>query len=349
MDNQTINNDEISLKDIIITIKDYTTEVLKNWLIVGIITFAISIYFIYAHFTFIPKYNAETKFLVEGSSGSGGLGGLLGQFGLKGAGKFNPYKVTEVARSKVLLQKALFQKYDNDFIINHIISIYKLNEEWAKDDESLKSFKFKNNEFEKFDQKESLAFLRIYNLTIGNSDPNKNLLNFNYNDDAAIYKYNISTENEKLSLELINAVYQNLKYFFEEEIIKNQISTTIILKQKADSIQTLIKRKSYQLASFQDRTLGLEMSTPAAGKSILEKEIAALTMAYAEVMKSYEITDIGLKDTKPMFLKLDENFAPLECTGSNLIIQIIKGILIGILLSSVFLILRKIVREAMKA
>jgi hypothetical protein len=348
MDNQHVNNkDEISIKDIILTVKEYAIEVIKNWLLVAAFISIVTAYFTYKHLRFVPKYDAETRFLVEGNTGSGGLGGILGQFGLKGGGKFNPFKVVEVAKSKELLSKAFFQKYDNDFIINKLISVYKLDEIWSKNNPEWKAFRFKHTEVAKFDTKESQAFMRIYSMTIGGIDPSKNLLSFNYNDNSSIFKYNISTNDEKLSLELISASYENLRQFFEEEILKNQVGTTLILKQKADSIQNLIKRKSYQLAGQQDQTYGLIRNTPAASKAILEKEITALTMAYAEVIKSYEISDIGLKDTKAMFLKLDQSLSPLEPTGSNLIIEIIKAIIIGVLLSIGYIILRKIVREAM--
>lgn len=339
--------EEITLKELVIKIKYFIHEIARNFLLVLIITLPILAYFLYNHYNTFPKYEAETRFLVEGSSGSGGLGSILGQFGIRSSGKFNPYKVIEVAKSKSLLKKVLFTKNEGDYIINDLIEDYKLDEKWAKTKPEWKGFKFKSDDFSKFTLMENQAFINIYTLIVGGKKSKEVLLNFNFDEDTGVYNYNVSTKDEALSLAIINHAYEELKHFFEEEIISNQLSTTVILRQKADSIQSLITRKSYQLASQNDRTLGLVVSTPGVKKATLEKEIQALTLAYAEVLKSFEMADINLKDTRPMFLKLDETYAPIEAVNSSLLISIIKGLLIGGVLASVYIIGRSIYREAM--
>jgi hypothetical protein len=320
---------------------------MKNYLLVILFLIPSLGYFLYKHFTFTTQYSAETKFLVEGSSGGGGIGSLLGQFGIRNTGKFNPYKVIEVAKSKALIKKVLFSKYENDFLINKIIDTYKLDEIWAENKPEWKSFRFKSDDMSKFSLMENQAFLMIYGLVVGSKENKESLLQFSFDEDTGIYTYNTSTQDENITLQIINNSYESLKYFFEEEIVSNQINTTVILKQKADSIQSLITRKSYQVANQQDQTLGLVVSTPGVRKATLEKEIQALTIAYAEILKSYELADINLKDVRPMFLKLDETYSPIEPKTSSLIISIMKGLLLGGLLSSIFIILRKIFRDAM--
>lgn len=339
--------EEITLKELIIKIKSYVQEILKNYLLVILIILPFLAYFIFKHYTTNPKYKAETKFLVEGSSGGGGLGGLLGQFGIRNTGKFNPFKVIEVAKSKTLLKKVLFTKNDGDYIINKLIETYKLDEKWAKKKPEWKGFRFKSDDMSKFSLMENQAFLNVYTKVVGGKKAKDPLLTFNYDEDSGVYNYNINTEDESTTLAMISNAYENLKYFFEEEIISNQLSTTVILRQKADSIQSLITRKSYQVASQQDQTLGLVVSTPGVKRATLEKEIQALTLAYAEVLKSYEMADINLKDTRPMFLKLDETYAPIEAIESSLLISIIKGLLLGGLLATIFIIGRSIYRQAM--
>lgn len=343
----SMNDDEITLKEIIQKLKIFYHEVLKNWYLVLLFCLPITTYFIYKHFQTKDIYNAETKFLVEGSSGGSGISGLLGQFGIRSSGKFNPYKVIEVAKSKVLIKKVLFKKLNNDYLINQIIQQYNLDEQWAKNKPEWKGFRFKNSEFDSFTEKESQAFVGVINVILGGKKIKNPLLSFGYDEDTGIFSYNVSTQKEDLTMALINNAYSELKYFFEEEIVSGQLGTTVILKQKADSIQSLINRKSIQIASHQDQTLGLVYSTPGAKKSILEKEIQALTIAYAEVLKSYEMADINLKDTRPMFLKLDESLDPLEPVQSSLIINIIKGFLIGFIIAIIFIISRFIIRNAL--
>ena len=113
--------EEINLKEIIIKFKFYSHEIIRNYLLVLVVTLPLLVYFVYKHYKTLPKYEAETRFLVEGSSGSGGLGSLLGQFGIRSSGKFNPFKVLEVAKSKTLIKKVLFSKTEGDYIINELI------------------------------------------------------------------------------------------------------------------------------------------------------------------------------------------------------------------------------------
>lgn len=339
--------EEFTLKELITKIKYFIQEILKNYLLVLFVSLTVLVYFLYKHYTTFPKYEAETRFLVEGSSGNGGLGSILGQFGLRSSGKFNPYKVIEVAKSKSLLKKVLFTKINNDYIINELIKDYKLDEKWAKSKPEWKGFRFKTGDFSKFTLMENQAFLNIYTMIVGGKDSKEVLLSFHFDEDTGVYNYNVSTNKEALTLAIINNAYDELKHFFEEEIISNQLNTTVLLKEKADSIQRLIVNKEYQVANQQDRTMGLVVSTPGVKKSTLQREIQALTLAYAEVLKSFEMADINLKDTRPMFLKLDETYAPIEAVESSLLISIIKGLLIGGVLASVYIIGRSIYRQAM--
>ena len=130
-------------------------------------------------------------------------------------------------------------------------------------------------------------------------------------------------------------------------MVENSINTTLVLREKADSIKNLITNKTAQMAAAQDRTLGLVMATPGVKKLTLEKEIQALTLAYAEVLKSYEVSDITLKDTKPLFLKLDESIAPLGSTSSSLYLNLIKAILSAFVVGGGMIIGRNIYQEIM--
>ncbi|MBK8698708.1 MAG: hypothetical protein IPN29_03910 [Saprospiraceae bacterium] len=339
---------EITLKEIILKVGSYYRELVKNWMVIALISLPLLVYFGYKHFTYKPVYVSEVRFLVEGSTSSfGGLGGLLGQFGIRNTGKANPFKIVEVAKSKFILKKVLFEKHRGDFIANQIISLYKLDEDWSTSNPKFKDFRFKNHETEKFDSLERTAFMRIVNKVTGGINAKDPMLNFTFSEETGVFSYKANCVNEELTLLLQQKSYDYLQKFFEEDIIENSINTTVILKQKADSLQQLISTKAYQLANLQDRTLGLVMATPGVKKMTLEKEIQALTIAYAEVLKSYEISDITLKDTKPMFLMLDESMPPLEVSDSSIYINLIKALLLAGILGGGFIILRKIYRDAM--
>ncbi|HRG65118.1 MAG TPA: hypothetical protein PLV12_04900 [Saprospiraceae bacterium] len=338
----------LTIKDIILTLKDYFLEIVRNYTIIIVASIPFLCYYIYNFYNTKPTYFAEVKFLVEGSSSSiGGLGGLLGQFGLRNTGKSNPYKIVEVAKSKAILEKVLFSKYDNEFTSNHIINIYKLNEKWAENEPDFAGFKFNHSKYIDFDSIEKIAFVRLINKVTGGKESSNYMINFTLDSETGVYSYKTNSENEQLAIHLQNASYEFLRRFFEEDILENSVKTTVVLKQKADSLQNLLVNKTYQLANLQDRTLGLVMATPGVRKMALEKEIQALTLAYAEVLKSYELSDINLKDSKPLFLKLDESISPLESISPSIIINIIKALVLSVLFSGGLIVIRKLYRDIM--
>jgi hypothetical protein len=340
---------EITLKEIVATTKEYFIEVFKKWYIVILFLIPSIVYFYYKHINHESKYAAETKFIVEGQS-AGGVGGLLSQFGLStgGGGKTNPYKVMEVAKSKLTIREILFKKLNDDFIANHILREYKLTEKWSEIRPEFKDFIFKSGNYQIFDTLQNSVLLALIGKVLGGKNDKEPILGFNYNEDTGIFTYSVKTKNEELSMTIIDECYSHLVGFFEEDLISSKGNTSKILKVKADSIKVLIESKSYQAAKIDDRSFGLIMSTPKVRKSLLEKEIAVLTAAYTELMRNYEVTDVTMKDSKSLFLILDKSLPPLEPSQSSLLINLLKGIILGGALSVTFIILAKIIREALR-
>lgn len=79
----SFNDDEITLKEIILKIKDYFTEVVKHWKIVLLVTFLFLSYLAYKSIKSEYSYKAKLTFMINQTEGSSlsGLGGILGQFG----------------------------------------------------------------------------------------------------------------------------------------------------------------------------------------------------------------------------------------------------------------------------
>ena len=68
---------------------------------------------------------------------------------------------------------------------------------------------------------------------------------------------------------------------------------------------------------------------------------------YAEATKNREIADFSLASGTPDINIIDEPLPPLEPNAMSLLIELIKGGLLGGLLASGFFIARKIVVDAM--
>ena len=208
----------VALKEVFQRFHAYVSLLLKNFKFLVIVTIPFLIYFGYKHFSFQPKYEAEVKFLVEGSSSSfGGLGGLLGQFGIRNTGKANPYKIVEVAQSNYILEKILFDNSVKPNVAEQLIATYHLDEQWAKDEPKYANFKFKNQKFQSMDSLERVAFSRVIKKMNGGKNRIDPVLSFVYDEDTGVFNYKINCENEQLALNIQTIAYANLKKFFEEE------------------------------------------------------------------------------------------------------------------------------------
>lgn len=340
--------DEITLKELILKVQEYIAELLRNWWIIGLIAFLTTSYFVYKHYIHIPTYKAELRFVVEGQAGVGrGLGGLLGSIGFNKGGSVNPYKILEVGKSSKLFERVAFSSYDGDItIVDKIIDEYDLVDKWSEDNDNYLNFQFKNDKLNT--SIERAAFKSLKGIVWGSSVNNKGALaQLSLDEEKGIYTMNTVTSDERLSVQMSNLFYTAIKEFFEHEIFENQKKSAEILAAKTDSINSLMKSKIYQLARFEDRNQGLVLHEVSSRKSVLTQEVQTLGIAYAELMKNYEMTDVNLKDLQPLFMEIDRPLVPIYPTKSSIVRNIILGLLLGAIIGGVIIILRKMFKEIM--
>lgn len=345
---QVVKGEEITLKEIILKIQEYFKEVLKYWWFIGFLCLLTSSYFLYKHFTFVPTYNAELRFVVEGQGRSGGgLSSLLGSFGISKSGKVNPYKILEVGRSNKLFENIAFSKYKEDTTFaDKILAEYDLINQWSEKNPKFKDFQFTNDTISSSIEKK--VFKKLRSLVWGGPESELVLSSISLDEEKGIYSLRSFTTDEELSIAMTNKFYQGLKQFFEDEVFENQKKSAQILAAKADSINALRTSKIYELARFEDRNQGLLFKEDVSRQTILSQEIQVLSVAYGEILKNYEMTDINLKDLQPLFMEIDKPFSPLTPSESSLPKNLLLGLVLGGFLGSLCIVIRKIFKDVMK-
>lgn len=349
--NKNYQNDEITLQDLIVKIKAYINEVLKYWKVVALFCLLTTAIYVYLHYKHVPSYTAELRFVVEGqSSGNGGLNSLLGTFGIKKGGKVNPYKILEVGKSSDIFVKILSEKINPETnIANQIITSYNLNEKWQKSNSEYADFKFCNCDIEiSGSDLERGAIKKLKTFVWGSEGGSViPLTTIRLNEDTGIYTIKTNSIDEDLSIVITTKLYEKIKHFFEEEVFLNQKQLADILSAKADSLKLLNESKIRELARFEDRNRATIYSEATATKRILSQENMALSAAYAEVMKSKEMTDVNLKDIQPLFMAIDTPFSPISPLLSSLLLSIIKGFILGGIIATILLTIRKMYKDIM--
>lgn len=346
MNSEENNHREVTLKDLILTIKEFIAYVFEKWYVVAIICFVTMALFMYKHKRHTNTYPATIRFVVEGQTGGGSLGSLLGTFGIKKGGKINPFKILEVGRSTVILRKAVLQKdtngeYLGDLIINELDIIDTENEV----DERLVGFTMRDF---KLDSEVSNKILKRIKARIwGGQDTRNSIASLTFDDDAGIFTLRAESISEDLSINLSYSIYELVKEFFESEVFENQSRSTEILKMKMDSLKQQRDVILEQIARTEDNNQNTILSSGNLQLKKLSYDLSATGAAYAEVLKNYEMTDVNLKDQQPLFMVIDTPFKPLPLIESSLILNLMLGGFIGTFLGVFVVVLQKIYRNIM--
>jgi hypothetical protein len=355
--NSPYQDDEITLKELIEKVMEFWRELWsKKWWIIAL-TIPFVVYFGYKAKTTDIKYQASLTYLLnDGGGGGGGISSILGSFGIGKSGKVNMDRIVELSRSRNIMQKMLFTKValdtldgKNDFIANHLIELYHLDEQWAKSNPQFEGFRFVSNNIDSFELNALKAFKNVYLKVVGGKGMEDPIFNNGFNEDTGILSMSATTVDDELSIYICNIVYEELKNYYVMSSTKGSQNTFNFVQAKTDSIINILKSKQYQLAKFNDSHRGLTDPNMLVERKILETEISKLTLMYGEATKNFEMADFSLEAGMPDINILDAPIPPLDPIGKSLLMALLTGGLLGGLLSSAFFIGRKIVKDAMGA
>lgn len=357
------NTDEITLKQLILRIGSFYHEIIHNKKVILTFIIPFILYSGYKSYNSKPVYSAKLTFMLNtnGGAGIGGLGGLLGQFGIGGKGEASKEKIMSLNKSRYIISKAIFQKVsinnEEKLLANHLISNLDSMNKWAftpwyksfySEPNSLEGFRFKHSAFDSLDDLSNKALKKLYSIIIG--DPksgSSGYMSNGFNDDSGIMHITSTTSNPELSIKLTNIIFDNLSSFYIEKAIEKQKITYDVLNEKNDSILNLLVKKETELAFLEDRQQGLWRNKDNLKKKLLNNDIRKLAIMYSEITKNLEVADFTLKNKTPFIQAIDRPILPIGGVRSGLIKSLILGGILGFILGSLFIIIRKIYRDTM--
>jgi hypothetical protein len=355
--NQNVDttDNELSLKEIIVTGQEYLQELLHNWKLIILISIPLIFYMGYKAMTTDPTYSAELTFMVneDDGGGLGAVGGLLGQFGLGGGGgggKYNIDKMLELSRSRKIMEQVLFEKREvegkMDYLANHMLRIYELREKWAKDNPDLADFSFRHSEVETFDMSERRIMKILYRMIVGNESPG-GLLTTSYGKKSGIINMACVTESEDFSILITDITFEKLSDFYVLKTIEKQKKTHELIEAKVDSVENLLHTKEYALASFKDTHHGLWTSKNNLKEKQLMRDVEILNILYGETLRNLEIADFSLKSKTPFVQLIDTPISPLKKNKQSLLFDLIVGGILGGILGACIVIARKLYKDVL--
>lgn len=355
MDNNQIqgNTNEISLKEIVFKIREWTQYLISKWYILfvaGLIGGTAG--FFYAK-SKKPIYTATTTFVLEGGESGGGLGGSLGGLAsiagidLDGGGGdiFQGDNILQLYKSHSMIKKTLFTSVDNgtqsELLINFYIDFNKLREDWAKSS-VLKDIKFDNSTLVKG------KFTRIQDSIIGTivSDINKNYLTVAKPDKKlSIIQADVKAGDEVFAKTFNEAIVKNVNDFYVQTKTKRSLDNIAILQQKTDSVRAVMNGAISSAVIAIDNTPNLNPTKQAqrlvpSQRSQFSAETNKAILG--TLVQNLEMSKMALLKEAPLIQVIDEPIYPLKMVVFGKVKGVIFGGFLSIFSISIVILIRKI-------
>ena len=348
------NNDEITLKELLLKTKEWYTFLLSKWktiILAGSIGALLGLgYSFYKK----PIYTASLTYALEdGKAAGGGLGSALGLASTLGfdlsstsnGGAFAGANLMELFKSRVMVEQTLLAPIIQNDITISLAEMYIQDQKWRDNWEEkpkLKSLKFlPNADKTKFTRAQDSIFGVIY------KDLSKNSLTVDQKDKkVAIGTITLNSTNEYFAQQFTLALTKTVTDFYIETKSKRAKENMDILVRQTDSIRGELNGAITGLAVANDNTFGLNPAlnvkrVPSARRQV---DVQANTAILTEIVKQAELAKVTLRKETPLIQVIDQPILPLpkEKFGKA------KGILLGGILAGFLTVLGLIVRRIFK-
>lgn len=317
---QQIDNDEISLKELIQKIQEWIAYLKTQWkLIIGIAALGAIIGFVYASFQ-KPSYQATTTFVLEEDKGGGGLGGAMGlasSFGFDlgggGGGLFTSSNIIELMKSRLVVEKTLLNPVQvagkEISLADYYIQINELKEGWSKKP-ALANMNFPANADRTKFSLEQDSILQ----TISAGLTKNNLVIAQKDKKVSIISLTVKTQNELFSKLFCEQLLKETSDFYIETKSKKSRLNVEILQHQADSIRAELNSAITGVAAATDNVYNLNpafnvKSAPSKRKQV---DVQANTAILTQLVAQLELSKVSLRKETPLVQLIDRPILPLE-------------------------------------
>jgi hypothetical protein len=354
MSNRPIENDEISLKELIEKVKYWCHYLLLQWKIIvlaGIFGALLGLLYSYIK---KPIYTATLSFALEDEkSGSGGLGGALGlasslglDLGGGGGSIFTGANLTELFKSRTMVEKTLLSPVIVDGKTISLAEMYIQNNQWRKDwsdNAQIASIKFlPNANRQKFTRNQDSIMGVMYKklseegLSVAQKDKK-----------IAIINIDVFSSNELFAKYFCETLARQVGVFYIETKSKKARMNMAILEHQVDSIRAELNSAITGVAVANDNTFNLNPAmnvrrSPSARRQV---DVQANTAILTELVKQSELAKVTLRKETPLIQVIDRPILPLVKERFSKIKGIFAGFFLSVILTVTGLIFRNLLKK----
>jgi hypothetical protein len=348
---QQIDNDEISLKELIQKIQEWISYLKSQWkLIIGITALGGIIGFGYASFQ-NTSYLATTTFVLEeDKGGGGGAMSLASSFGFDlgggGGGLFTSSNIIELMKSRLVVEKTLLNPIvvggKEMSLVEYYLQINKIKNAWAKNPILAKINFPINADRAKFSlEQDSILYaisssLTKNNLTIAQKDKK-----------VSIISLTVKTENELFSKLFCEQLLKETSDFYIETKSKKARLNVDILQHQADSIRAELNGAITGVAAASDNVYNLNPAynvkkTPGTRRQV---DVQANTAILNQLVAQLELSKVSLRKETPLVQLIDQPILPLEKEKLDRLRSMILGGFLAGFLTVLYLVLGQLYRK----
>lgn len=351
MPEETIQHDEdeLSLKEIILQIQNYAYFLLRKWkvlLICAIIGLLGGLAYAMLSGT---EYKATITFVTDGQEQVSPYAGLAANFGInlgnrEGNNLFAGQNIYELMKTRRILESTLLTPVsingDSTLLISEYIRMNKLRKKWRKDPHLQNlTFNIAPSDFTIYHDSVITSIcdvLRENNLQFADIDPEVSILS------ATV----VSADEQFSRLFAINMIRKVGQYYIETTT-KTTRTTLEVMSKRLDSIKTQLYRAMGHVAAFSDNNANLVRQRPRVEqqKSMIKMEVNSAI--YKQLVAAVENARMELQKKTPLFEVVDSPVLPLEKIRSGKIKCGIIGIILSLFLAAAWLLGRKYYKEIM--
>ncbi len=349
-----MENDEITLKELLEKAKEWYSYLLSQWkliMLAGVIGAALGLAYSISK---KPIYTATLSFALEDEKG-GGMSGALGlasSLGLdlgggSGGGAFSGANLTELFKSRSMVEQTLMQPVldGNDTI--SLAEMYIQMKEWRKgwnEKPKLKAIQFPPLTKRKY-------FSREHDSIIGKmyEDLSKTSLTVAQKDKKiSIISIDVKSENENFAKAFSETLAKQVSDFYVDTKSKKARMNMAILQHQTDSIRAELNGAITGVALANDNTFMLNPAlnvnrVPSAKRQV---DVQANTAILTELVKQTELAKVTLRKETPLIQVIDRPILPLPKERYGKVNGLVMGGFLAGFLIVIFLLLKKIFKNS---
>lgn len=357
INNSSPNSDEISLKELILKMREWWKYLLSKWVIIAVFGLLGGLSgLIYAYIK-KPVYIATTTFVLEDEkSSSGGLSSLSGlasmagvDLGGSGGGIFQGDNIFELYKSRKMIEKTLLSSLGDDsgkLLIDRYIFINNLKEIWSKK-QGLNNLEFNGSSLDAHENR------RLRDSVLGAivADVNANYLTVAKPDKKlSIIKVDVKSTDEVFAKGFNDQIVKNVNDFYVQTKTKKSLDNVSILQHKTDSVRAVMNGAIYSAAAVTDATPNLNPTRQTQRVAPVQRaQFSAETnkTVLAALVQNLEMSKMALLKETPLIQVVDQPIFPLQIDRFGKAKGIMLGGMITLFFIVITLLLKKVVDSIM--